>query len=145
MKEPSSINLSLSLALTILCVAESAWQNDTLARTQFLLQTDRHDNLLFNWTGSDTCSAAWLGVECSTNGIMVCLSLPSFVYLRFVDHHENRLNGTFSPLLSFTALEHLYLSHNDFSGDILPQISSLSAFTSLRTKPAVQYPFKKPN
>ncbi|KAL9332044.1 hypothetical protein ACSQ67_001654 [Phaseolus vulgaris] len=137
MKHSSSINLSLALAFTILYVADAAWQNDTLALSQFRLQTDTHGNLLSNWTGADACSAAWLGVECSPNGRVVGLSLPSLnlrgpidslsplLYLRFLDLHENRLNGTVSPLLNCTALELLYLSHNDFSGDIPPQISSL--------------------
>ncbi|XP_014496244.1 leucine-rich repeat receptor-like protein kinase PXC1 [Vigna radiata var. radiata] len=142
MKHPSSINLSLpllplALAFTIFCVAETAWQNDTLALTQFRLQTDTHGNLLSNWTGADACSAAWLGVECSPNGRVVGLSLPSLnlrgpidslsslVYLRFLDLHENRLNGTLYPLLNCTSLELLYLSHNDFSGEIPRQISSL--------------------
>jgi len=144
MKHPSSINLSLpllpltlALAFAIFCVAESAWQNDTLALTQFRLQTDTHGNLLSNWTGGDACSAAWLGVECSPNGRVVGLSLPSLnlrgpidslsplLYLRFLDLHENRLNGTVYPLLNCTALELLYLSHNDFSGEIPPHISSL--------------------
>lgn len=112
MKHPSSINLSLALAF--LYVADAAWQNDTLALTQFRLQTDTHGNLLSNWTGADASSAAWLGVECSPYGRVVGLSPPSLnlrgpidslsplLYLRFLDLHENRLNGTVSPLLNCT-------------------------------------------
>ncbi|KAG2399428.1 Leucine-rich repeat receptor-like protein [Vigna angularis] len=93
--------LPLALAFTIFCVVETAWQNDTLALTQFRLQTDTHDNLLSNWTKADACSAAWLGAECSSNDRVVGLSLPSLnlygpidslsplVYLRFLDLHEN--------------------------------------------------------
>ena len=109
---PSSINLSLALAF--LYVADAAWQNDTLALTQFRLLTDTHGNLLSNWTGADACSAAWLGVECSPYGRVVGLSplslnlrgpidsLSPLLYLRFLDLHENRLNGTVSPLLNCT-------------------------------------------
>ncbi|KAH1070753.1 hypothetical protein GLYMA_03G189800v4 [Glycine max] len=132
------IFLALALCLCILCVAaEAAGQNDTLALTEFRLQTDTHGNLLTNWTGADACSAAWRGVECSPNGRVVGLTLPSLnlrgpidtlstlTYLRFLDLHENRLNGTISPLLNCTSLELLYLSRNDFSGEIPAEISSL--------------------
>ncbi|KAG4916415.1 hypothetical protein JHK87_053972 [Glycine soja] len=116
---------------------EAAGQNDTLALTEFRLQTDTHGNLLTNWTGADACSAVWRGIECSPNGRVVGLTLPSLnlrgpidslstlTYLRFLDLHENRLNGTVSPLLNCTSLELLYLSRNDFSGEIPPEISSL--------------------
>lgn len=134
-----ALTLTLALALSILCVAvaEGAYKNDTHALTQFRLQTDTHGNLLPNWTTADACSAAWRGVECSPNGRVVGLSLPSLnlrgpidslsslTYLRFLDLHENRLNGTISPLLNCTSLELLYLAGNDFSGEIPPEISSL--------------------
>ncbi|KAK7284932.1 hypothetical protein RJT34_19686 [Clitoria ternatea] len=134
----------ITLALSsILIVAQGAPQNDTLALTQFRLQTDTHGYLLTNWTGGDACSAAWNGVECSPNGRVVGLSLPSLnlrgpidslsplAYLRFLDLHENRLNGTVSPLLNCTSLELLYLSGNDFSGEIPPEISSLRLLVRL--------------
>ncbi|TKY62050.1 Leucine-rich repeat receptor protein kinase PXC1 [Spatholobus suberectus] len=139
MKKGCPINLALALAaaLCILRVAESAGQNDTHALTEFRLQTDTHGGLLTNWTGGDACAAAWRGVECSPNGRVVGLILPflnlrgpidslsPLTYLRFLDLHENRLNGTVSPLLNCTSLELLYLSRNDFSGEIPPEIASL--------------------
>ncbi|KAL2345164.1 hypothetical protein Fmac_006449 [Flemingia macrophylla] len=137
MKRNCLCTISLALAVSILCVAEGADQNDTHALTQFRLQTDTHGNLLTNWTAGDACSAAWRGVECSPNGRVVGLSLPSLnlrgpihslsslTYLRLLDLHDNRLNGTVSPLLNCTSLELLYLAGNDFSGEIPRDISSL--------------------
>ncbi|CAN1134970.1 Leucine-rich repeat receptor-like protein kinase PXC1 [Linum perenne] len=109
--------------------------NDTEALTLFRLQTDNHGNLRSNWTGSNPC-LPWLGVQCSPVGRVVSLSLPSLSLrgpidslsfldqIRFLDLHDNRLNGTLS-LSNCSNLKHLYLSGNDFSGEIPPQISSL--------------------
>jgi len=140
------MNTTLALALTslaFLCTSpsltQSAQQNDTHALTEFRLQTDFHGYLVDNWTGEDACNTAtaWRGVECSPNGRVIALSLPSLnlrgpvdslstlTYLRFLDLHDNRLNGTIVPLLNCTDLELLYLSGNDFSGEIPPEISSL--------------------
>ncbi|XP_058739105.1 leucine-rich repeat receptor-like protein kinase PXC1 [Vicia villosa] len=137
------MNISLQLALilaflsTSQSLTQSALQNDTHALTEFRLQTDFHGYLVGNWTGEDACNSAWHGVECSPNGRVVALSVPSLnlrgpvhslstlTYLRFLDLHDNRLNGTILPLLNCTDLELLYLSSNDFSGDIPPEISSL--------------------
>ena len=133
----------LALALAFLCLTQGASENDTHALTQFRLQTDSHGSLLPSWTGGDACAAAWRGVECSPNGKVVALSLPSLnlrgpivslsslTYLRFLDLHDNRLNGTVSPLRNCTALELLYLSGNDFSGEIPPEISSLKLLVRL--------------
>ncbi|MED6156678.1 Leucine-rich repeat receptor-like protein kinase pxc1 [Stylosanthes scabra] len=138
--------LTFALALPFICFkCESAPQNDTHALTQFRLQTDIHASLLTNWTGADACAstAAWRGVECSPNGRVVALSLPSLnlrgpihslsslTYLRFLDLHDNRLNGTVSALCNCTALELLYLSGNDFSGEVPPEISSLKLLVRL--------------
>ncbi|XP_015933921.1 leucine-rich repeat receptor-like protein kinase PXC1 [Arachis duranensis] len=138
--------LILTLALAFMCFkCESAPQNDTHALTQFRLQTDAHASLLTNWTGADACAAAstWRGVECSPNGRVVALSLPSLnlrgpihslsllSYLRFLDLHDNRLNGTVSTLCNCTDLELLYLSGNDFSGEVPLEISSLRLLVRL--------------
>ncbi|RDY00522.1 Leucine-rich repeat receptor-like protein kinase PXC1, partial [Mucuna pruriens] len=112
--------------------------NDTRALTLFRRQSDLHGYLLQNWTGGDACSGAWRGVLCSPNGRVTALSLPALnlrgpvdalaplTHLRLLDLHENRLNGTVSPLLAnCTNLRLLYLAGNDFSGEIPAEISSL--------------------
>ncbi|KAJ1378909.1 Protein kinase domain [Sesbania bispinosa] len=108
--------LVLTLLLAFLCVAQSAPQNDTHALTQFRLQTDTHGYLLGNWTTGDACTAAWRGVECSPNGRVVGLSIPSLNLRGPID--------SLSPL-SYLRLELLYLAGNDFSGEIPPEIASL--------------------
>ncbi|XP_061340224.1 leucine-rich repeat receptor-like protein kinase PXC1 [Gastrolobium bilobum] len=139
--------INLALALAFLCVVPSlthgAPQNDTLALTQFRFQTDAHGYLVSNWTGGDACTAAWRGVQCSPNGRIVGLSIPSLnlrgpieslstlTYLRLLDLHDNRLNGTIAPLSNCTSLELLYLSGNDFSGEIPPEIASLKILLRL--------------
>ncbi|XP_061337716.1 leucine-rich repeat receptor-like protein kinase PXC1 [Gastrolobium bilobum] len=118
--------------------------NDTHALTLFRSQADLHGSLLQNWTGGDACPAAWRGVRCSPNGRVTSLSLPSLnlrgtidpltplTHLRLLDLHENRLNGTVSPLLSnCTNLKLLYLAGNDFSGEIPPEISSVKGLLRL--------------
>ncbi|TKY53039.1 Leucine-rich repeat receptor protein kinase PXC1 [Spatholobus suberectus] len=122
----------------------SLHHNDTHALTLFRRQSDLHGYLLQNWTGGDACSSAWRGVRCSPNGRVTALSLPSLnlrgpvdplaplTHLRLLDLHDNRLNGTVSPLLSnCTNLRLLYLAGNDFSGEIPPEISSLEGLLRL--------------
>lgn len=122
----------------------SLHHNDTHALTLFRRQTDLHGYLLSNWTGGDACAAAWRGVLCSPNGRVTALSLPSLnlrgplhpltplTHLRLLDLHDNRLNGTVSPLLSnCTNIQLLYLAGNDFSGEIQPEISSLKSLLRL--------------
>jgi Protein tyrosine and serine/threonine kinase/Leucine rich repeat len=46
--------------------------------------------------------------------------------LRVLDLHSNRLNGTLSAISSLPNLKLLYLSHNDFSGEIPPAIGQLT-------------------
>lgn len=110
--------------------------NDTQSLTHFRLQTDSHGNLLTNWSGSDACAASWRGVRCFS-GRVIALFLPSLNLrgpldslapldqLRVLDLHDNRLNGTVSPLLNCTNLKLLYLAGNDLSGDMPSDISSL--------------------
>ncbi|KAE8713187.1 Leucine-rich repeat receptor-like protein kinase PXC1 [Hibiscus syriacus] len=114
-----------------------SYPNDTNALTLFRLQADTHGILHPNWTGHDACSSAWHGVNCSSTGRVIELSLPSLSLrgpitaislldqLRILDLHENRLNGSVSPLTNCTNLELVYLTGNDFSGDIPPEISHL--------------------
>ncbi|CAN0926369.1 Leucine-rich repeat receptor-like protein kinase PXC1 [Linum grandiflorum] len=146
--EENPLTLSLCFLLfisTAVVPSLSALQpNDTEALTAFRLQTDTHGNLRSNWTASsDPCSPSspWLGVECSPavggGHRVISLSLPSLSLrgpieslsfldqLRHLDLHDNRLNGTLSPLSNCSNLKLLYLAGNDFSGEIPPQISSL--------------------
>lgn len=136
----SAMAFFLSLALLAL---PSLASDDTSALTRFRLQADSHGGLLGNWTGSDACVSSWRGVQCSVNGRVVALSLPSLNLrgpiealapldqLRLLDLHDNRLNGTISPLANCTNLKLLYLSGNDFSGEIPPEISSLKRLLRL--------------
>lgn len=52
-------------------------------------------------------------------------SLSSLDQLRLLDLHDNRLNGTVSPLANCTNLRLVYLAGNDLSGEIPKQISLL--------------------
>ncbi|OVA17878.1 Protein kinase domain [Macleaya cordata] len=116
--------------------------NDTEALTQFRLQTDTHGNLLTNWTTGDACSAAWRGVQC-TNGRVTSLSLPSLDLrgpidsisqldqLRFLDLHSNRFNSTILPITNCSNLKLIYLSGNDFSGEIPTSINALKRLLRL--------------
>lgn len=120
-------NLSLS----------SPAKNDTVSLINFRLQTDTHGNLLSNWTGPDACAGGWTGVRCSPTGRVVALTLPSLNLrgpldllsaldqLRLLDLHDNRLNGTVSPLASCKNLKLVYLTRNDLSGEIPQDISYL--------------------
>ncbi|KAL5545958.1 hypothetical protein UlMin_005645 [Ulmus minor] len=137
----SSPFLTLSLLLLLFFfphLSLSSIPNDTQALTQFRIQTDAHGNLLSNWTGADACEASWLGVRCNSIGRrVISLSLPSanlrgplealspLDQLRLLDVHNNRLNGTISPLANCTNLKLLYLAGNDFSGEIPPEIFSV--------------------
>lgn len=132
---------SALLALSVFFLAHLALSspspNDTKALTHFRLQTDSHGNLLSNWSGGDACGGSWRGVQCSPSGRVVALFLPSLNLrgpldslapldqLRVLDLHDNRLNGTVSPLLNCTNLKLLYLAGNDLSGDIPSGITSL--------------------
>ncbi|MED6125476.1 Leucine-rich repeat receptor-like protein kinase pxc1 [Stylosanthes scabra] len=144
-------HLILFFTITILVLLITPQQafshhNDTHALTLFRLQADIHGHLLPNWTGSDACSSAapWRGVSCSPNNRVTTLSLPSLnlrgpltplsflTHLRFLDLHDNRLNGTIAPLISnCTNLMLLYLSGNDLSGEIPPEISSVTGLLRL--------------
>ncbi|KAK8994603.1 hypothetical protein V6N11_045683 [Hibiscus sabdariffa] len=134
----SSLFLPLSFSLSLFSST-----NDTNALTLFRLQADTHGILRPNWTGHDACSSAWRGVYCSSSGRVTELSLPSLSLrgpitaislldqLRILDLHENRLNGSVSSLTNCTNLELVYLSGNDFSGDIPPEISHLKRLLRL--------------
>ncbi|GMH23177.1 hypothetical protein Nepgr_025020 [Nepenthes gracilis] len=122
--------------------ASSAFQNDTAALLRFRAEADPHGRLLSNWTttgsggGGDACSSVWFGVQCLNNRV-ASLSLPSLNLrgpidslssldqLRILDLHDNRLNGTVLPLTKCTNLKLVYLSENDFSGEIPQEVASL--------------------
>ncbi|KAF5206983.1 Leucine-rich repeat receptor-like protein kinase pxc1 [Thalictrum thalictroides] len=104
--------------------------------TQFRSQTDSHSTLLTNWTSNNACSASWIGVKC-TNGRVTALSLPSLNLrgpinslaqldqLRLLNLQNNRLNGTLHPITNCSNLKLVYLSRNDFYGEIPLKIGSL--------------------
>ncbi|CAF1700222.1 hypothetical protein HID58_052001 [Brassica napus] len=132
------------LLLLLLHLSVSSALNDTNALTLFRIQTDTHGNLAANWTGSDACSSSWRGVYCSPYSRRVTgLSLPSLSLrgpltslssldqLRLLDLHDNRLNGTVSPLTNCTNLGLVYLAGNDISGEIPKEISSLKRMIRL--------------
>ncbi|KAF5725265.1 leucine-rich repeat receptor-like protein kinase [Tripterygium wilfordii] len=133
----------LSLLFLLFSPSLALSPNDTNALTLFRLQTDTHANLLANWTGGDACSASWSGVKCSTTGRVESLFLPSLDLrgpidslslldqLRVLDLHSNRLNSTILPITNCTNLKLLYLSGNDFSGEIPQEISSLKRLLRL--------------
>lgn len=142
MNNPYHINLTfVFFAFVFLCfrTSLSLSHNDTHTLTQFRLQADAHGYLMANWTGADACAAVWHGVRCSSgNGRVVALSLPSLnlrgpidtlsslIHLRLLDLHDNRLNGSVLPLSNCTRLRLVYLSGNDFSDEIPPEIASLN-------------------
>ncbi|KAE8657726.1 Leucine-rich repeat receptor-like protein kinase PXC1 [Hibiscus syriacus] len=139
MKPPPFFLLS-TLFLSLLTLSFS---NDTDALTLFRHEADTHVSLNSNWTGRDSCSSAWLGVVCTSTGRVTALSLPSLSLrgpvtslsllnqLRILDVQENRFNGTVSPLTNCSNLKLIYLSDNDLSGDIPPQISLLKRLLRL--------------
>ncbi|KAJ0613015.1 putative protein kinase RLK-Pelle-LRR-III family [Helianthus annuus] len=131
-----------SLSLTTTTTATGDVDSDTAALSLFRSQTDTHGLLLSNWTlsslsHSTACTAAWTGVNC-TNNRVTALTLPSLNLrgplhslssldqLRILDLRNNRLNGTVSPLFNCTNLKLVYLSGNDISGVIPPEIDSLT-------------------
>ncbi|OMO83966.1 hypothetical protein COLO4_22292 [Corchorus olitorius] len=136
-------SLFLFLFLLRLSFSSSSSPNDTNTLTLFRLQVDTHGNLRSNWTGHDACSSTWRGVTCSSNGRVTAVSLPSLSLrgpitslslldqLRILELHHNRLNGTVSPLTNCTNLKHVYLSDNDLSGEIPPEISLLKRLLRL--------------
>ncbi|KAL2933511.1 Leucine-rich repeat receptor-like protein kinase PXC1 [Bienertia sinuspersici] len=131
--------LFTSIFSLLLCFcSSSSINNDTATLRQFLHDCDPHGNLLSNWSSSsDACTSNWFGVNCSSNGRVFSLSLPSLNLrgpisslssldqLRILDLSNNRLNGSLSPLSNCSNLKLVYLSHNDFSGEIPPEIGKL--------------------
>ncbi|KAK6126357.1 hypothetical protein DH2020_039929 [Rehmannia glutinosa] len=130
------IIFSTSLLFTL----SAAAANDTAALSIFRSQTDLHGALLSNWTttpaASTACAANWFGINC-TNHRVTAVSLPSLNLrgpiaalssldqLRLLELRDNRLNGTLAPIANCLNLKHVYLSGNDFSGEIPPELSSL--------------------
>ncbi|KAK6126298.1 hypothetical protein DH2020_039943 [Rehmannia glutinosa] len=133
------IIFSTSLLFTLSATTTAA-ANDTAALSIFRFQTDLHGALLSNWTtttaASTACAANWFGIKC-TNHRVTAVSLPSLNLrgpiaalasldqLRLLELRDNRLNGTLAPIANCVNLKHVYLSGNDFSGEIPPELSSL--------------------
>ncbi|KAH1063712.1 hypothetical protein J1N35_028699 [Gossypium stocksii] len=143
MNSHSSLQFLLFLSLSSIFLSLSSSTNDTDTLTLFRRQANTHGNLISNWTGSDACSSAWHGTVCSSNGHVISLSLPSLSLrgpipalslldqFRILDLQNNRLNGTVSPLTNCSNLKLVYLSDNDFSGDISLEISRLKRLLRL--------------
>ncbi|KAL0333431.1 UNVERIFIED_CONTAM: Leucine-rich repeat receptor-like protein kinase PXC1 [Sesamum angustifolium] len=134
-----SFLLFSTTSLLLAALSPSSATNDTAALSLFRSQTDLHGALLSNWTtaaASTACTANWVGVNC-TNNRVTAVSLPSLNLrgpidalssldqLRFLDLRGNRLNGTLAPITQCLNLKLIYLSDNDFSGEIPPELSSL--------------------
>ncbi|KAH6825333.1 Leucine-rich repeat protein kinase family protein [Perilla frutescens var. hirtella] len=133
-------SLLIFTSLFLLSPATAATTNDTAVLSLFRSQTDLHGTLLSNWTTttstSTACSANWLGINC-TNNRVTAVSLPSLSLrgpiealssldqLRILDLRGNRLNGTLKSIAQCVNLKLIYLSGNDFSGEIPQELSSL--------------------
>ncbi|KAK9126512.1 hypothetical protein Scep_015358 [Stephania cephalantha] len=137
------IALTFFLLITTL-TSSTITTNDTAALALFRSQTDRHGNLLANWTRGNACSSSWYGVKCGASGRVIALSLPSLDLrgpldslahldqLRLLNLHDNRLNGSLLPITKYcTNLKLLYLSKNELSGEIPPEIGSLKRLARL--------------
>ncbi|KAL2487257.1 Leucine-rich repeat receptor-like protein kinase PXC1 [Abeliophyllum distichum] len=136
----SLLLLSISLFTLSHSTTTTTTTNDTAALFLFRSQIDPHGTLLSNWTTSTNrttaCTANWVGVKCNNNRV-TALSLPSLNLrgpidsissldqLRLLDLHDNRFNGSFTPISKCLNLKFIYLSSNDFSGEIPPELSSL--------------------
>ncbi|MCL7049592.1 hypothetical protein MKW94_006750 [Papaver nudicaule] len=128
--------------LLLFSLSAAQFNNDTNTLIQFRSQTDTHANLLANWSSGDACTTAWQGVKC-INGRVAFLVLPSLDLrgsidslakldqLRVLDLHNNRLYGSVRPITNCSNLKLLYLSRNDFSGDVPSEIGSLNRLLRL--------------
>ncbi|KAK9153799.1 hypothetical protein Sjap_001279 [Stephania japonica] len=133
----------IAIAFFLLITTLSSSTNDTAALGLFRSQSDRHGNLLANWTSGNACSSSWYGVKCGASGRVISLSLPSLDLrgplealvhldqLRLLNLHDNRLNGSLLPITKCTNLKLLYLSKNELSGEIPPEIGSLKRLVRL--------------
>ncbi|KAL3642650.1 hypothetical protein CASFOL_013465 [Castilleja foliolosa] len=138
--------LLISTSFFILSPSAAADANDTAALSLFRSQTDLHGTLLINWTttsaASTACSSHWYGINC-TNDRVTAIALPfqslrgpiaalsSLDQLRFLDLRGNRLNGSLTHIARCVNLKLVYLSGNDFSGEIPPEISALHRLVRL--------------
>ncbi|KAK4348428.1 hypothetical protein RND71_031183 [Anisodus tanguticus] len=134
------ILLISAVITTITAAVNGGAGNDTAALLLFQSQTDIHGTLLHNWTlpspSTTPCSAHWFGVKCINKRVSSVIlpflnlrgpitALASLRLLRLLDLRNNRLNGTLQPITQCTNLKLIYLSGNDFSGKIPPEISYL--------------------
>ncbi|XP_072987816.1 uncharacterized protein [Typha latifolia] len=115
--------------------------NETEKQTLLRIKSDwDNPNALASWSNL-TFYCYWIGIQCSSNGAVISISLSnqgllgvfsaSICHLRslsFLDLGNNNLGGTFpTSLYNCSNLRYLNLSSNLFTGDLSADIDRLSS------------------